>query len=583
MVGARLNSLMPLAPSDSRFPASSQLWIPLWLAAALLAIFQTGFMPLYSTRALGVAWEMWNSGNFLVPTSNGEPYSHKVPLLFWLIHAGWAVGGVGGIWPRLLEVLIGLGVLLLARRLARIVFRESPLVGQLTPWLLGAFSYAFLFSLQIMYEMLLALCVLGALNALVGRDAERRPWFAWFAIALGAGLLSKGPVMLLHAAFPFLLGPLWHPWARRYRARWYLTGSFAVLAGCAILLAWAIPAGYAGGEAYRNELFFMQTAGRVVDSFDHARPWWWYATVVPALLLPWLLWPRTWQATLAAIGGRRQTGLRLLVCWLLPVLLGFSLVSGKQAYYLLPELAGVAILLAAGFARFAERRQRPPRLAGAWLLAFGMFAVAAALLLLPGWVASGRIDSGALVDVSMASPWFAVAAAALGILLALTPRNDAAAVRHISTLAMAGACLAYTLFAQTFWVQFDLRPAAARIASLQDARIAVAHFQIYENQFQFLGRLTRPLDVVNSASVEAWSASHPQGRIVHYVSTLSAADLDYAELVQPFRSTWLVIERADQWVRRRRGETPPLPALPADRFPAGYWPYRKLAGAPAAN
>ena len=76
---------------------AGQAWIPLWLAAALVAIFQTGFMPLYSTRTLGVAWEMWNSGQFLVPYANGAPYSHKVPLLFWLIHAGWLVGGVGDV------------------------------------------------------------------------------------------------------------------------------------------------------------------------------------------------------------------------------------------------------------------------------------------------------------------------------------------------------------------------------------------------------------------------------------------------------------------------------------------------------
>ena len=84
---------------------ASAAWVPVWLIAALIAIFQTGFMPLYSTRTLGVAWEMWNSGQFLVPMANGVPYSHKVPLLFWLIHAGWFVGGVGDVWPRVLEVL----------------------------------------------------------------------------------------------------------------------------------------------------------------------------------------------------------------------------------------------------------------------------------------------------------------------------------------------------------------------------------------------------------------------------------------------------------------------------------------------
>ncbi len=562
---------------------ASQAWIPLWLAAALFAIFQTGFMPLYSTRTLGVAWEMWNSGHFLVPYANGAAYSHKVPLLFWLIHAGWWVGGVGDVWPRLLEVLVGLGVLLQAQRLARVMFRDSAMVGRLTPWLLAAFSYAFLFSLQIMYEMLLSLCVLGALNALAGRDIERRPLFGWFAIALAAGLLSKGPVMLLHVAFPYLLGPLWHPWARRSRARWYVGGGLALLAGCAVLVAWAIPASLAGGEVYRNELFFMQTAGRVVDSFDHARPWWWYGSMLPALLLPWLLWPRAWQAALSASSQTRQPGLRLLACWLIPVLLAFSLVSGKQTYYLVPELAGVAILFAAGFAQLSRSRRPAPLASRPWPLALGLFAVAIALLMLPTWVADGRVDYPALVDISMASRWFAAAAAMLGVLLLFTPRNDVGALRHISAISIASACFAYLLFAHTFWVQFDLRPAAERIAALQKEGVAVAHFHAYENQFHYLGRLQQALDVVESGGLERWSSAHPQGRIIHYVDALTPADLHYAELVQPFRSSWLLIEPVDTWVQRLRGHTPPQPAEPATLYPADYWPYAKISADPDSN
>jgi 4-amino-4-deoxy-L-arabinose transferase-like glycosyltransferase len=554
---------------------AGHLWIPLWLIAALTAIFLTGLMPLYSTRTLGVAWEMWNSGQFLVPHSNGEPYSHKVPLLFWLIHLGWAVGGVGDVWPRVLEVLIGLGVLLSAQRLARVLFRESPATAALTPWLLAAFSYAFLFSLQIMYEMLLCLCVLGAMNALVGRHVEERPGFGWFALAVAAGLMTKGPVMLLHVTFPYLLGPLWHPWAGRERGRWYAQGGLALLAGFAVLLAWAIPAGYAGGDVYRNELFFMQTAGRVVDSFDHAQPWWWYASMLPMLALPWLLWPRIWQAGFSALADRRSVGLRFLGCWLIPVLIGFSIVSGKQAYYLLPEAAGGAILFAAGFARLAQRGRPASRWLGAGLLAAVLFAGAISLLLLPGWVAQGRITSVWYIDLATASPWFAAAGGVLGLIALFAPRDDIAAVRRIGAVSVVVVALLYAMFAQTLWPRFDLRPAARKIAALQAENVPLAHYELYENQFQFLGRLTRPLTVVFGNTIEAWAAEHPDGRIVHYVGKLTSDDLRHAELVQPFRSEWLLIERIDIWIPRRRGESVPLPATPAALYPPDYWPYRK--------
>lgn len=563
-------------PMRGRPTLLPQSWMPLWVLAALVSIFQTGFIPMYSTRTLGVAWEMWNSGQFLVPYSNGEPYSHKVPLLFWLIHAGWAVGGVGEVWPRVLQVLTGLGVILLAQRLARVLWPRVPTVAALVPWVLAAYSYAFLFSLQIMYEVLLCLCVLGAMNALVARDVGSRPAFAWFALAVAAGLMTKGPVMLLHVAFPFLLGPLWHPWAAAHRARWYAHGALALIAGFAVLLGWALAAARVGGEAYRNELFFMQTAGRVVDSFDHAQPWWWYLSMLPALMLPWLLWPRAWHAVLAAITAERSVGMRFVLCWLLPVFVAFSLISGKQAYYLLPEAAAGAMVLAAGLAQLRVRAGSGWRVSGGWLLGAVMFALAFALWRLPAWVADGSADSIWYVDLSSASPWFVVGAALLGLAFMSAPRADLAATRWIGATAMAAVVLVYALFAQTIWVRFDLRPAAAHLAALEAAGVPIAHYDLYHTQFQFLARLQRPVTVLFPDSIDAWALQHPDGRVLHYVKPLTLDALRHAEFVQPFRSDWLIIERADRWAKRRRGEQVPLPEQPALLAPADYWPYRAL-------
>lgn len=552
------------------------LWAPFWLFAALVSIFQTGFIPMYSTRTLGVAWEMWNSGQFIVPYSNGEPYSHKVPLLFWLIHAGWAVGGVGEAWPRLLQVLTGFGVLLLARRLAHVLWPQHGAVAALVPWILAAFSYAFLFSLQIMYELLLCLCVLAALNALVRHDIAGRPAFLWFGVAIAAGLMTKGPVMLLHVAFPFLLGPLWHPWARAHRLRWYRNGILAMAGAFAVLVGWALAAAAIGGEAYRNELFFVQTAGRVVDSFDHAEPWWWYLSLLPALLLPWLLWPRAWRAFAAAVMHDRSIGMRFIACWLLPVFAAFSLISGKQAYYLLPEAAGGAMVLASGFAQLRSRETTASLASGGWLLGAMMLAMAFALWRLPMWVASGTLDSVWMIDLSMASPWFAAIAAALGIGFVMSPRGDVAATRWIGSTAIAAVVLVYALFAQTIWVRFDLRPVAAQVASFEAAGVPVAHFDLYHTQLQFLARLQRPIPVLFPDTLDAWASAHPDGRVLHYVKPLTLEDLRHAEFVQPFRSDWLIIERADRWAMRRRGEQVPLPDQPAVLAPPDYFPYRAL-------
>ena len=274
-------------------------WLPLWALVALLAIFSHGPMPLYSTRTLAVAWEMWTHGHWLVPHINGEPYSEKAPLLFWLIHAGWFVFGVNDVWPRVLEVIIGGMQLVLISMLARRLFPSRPWMAKAAPWMLLALGYAFLFGLQIMYDVLLAVWTLAALLCLTPKMRRTEPRWWLFGLCIGLGLLTKGPVMLLHVLFPWLLGPLWNDWARQHRARWYGCGALALLLGGVMLLAWALPAGFSGGEAYRQKLFFTQTAGRVVNGLaqaknlqNHAEPFWFYLLWLPLLLFPFSGWPR---------------------------------------------------------------------------------------------------------------------------------------------------------------------------------------------------------------------------------------------------------------------------------------------------
>ncbi len=545
------------------------LWLPLWLGIALLAIFQHGPLPLYSTRTLAVAWEMWQQGQWLVPHINGAPYSHKVPLLFWLIHAGWAVGGVGDVWPRLLEVLIGAAWLLSATALARRVFALRREVAAIVPWLLIGLSYEFLFGLQIMYEVLLALWVAAALCCLAPR-----PRWGLFALCVGAGLLTNGPVMLLHVAFPLLLGPWWSAAARADRRGWYLRGTLALLGGCALLLAWALPAGFAGGENYRNQLFFMQTAGRVVDSFDHARPLWWYLPVIPVLLFPWIGWPRLWAAALrwrTPLGD----GERFLVAWLLPTVLVFSLVSGKQVYYLLPLLPAAAMALARLLER-AEFGQGARPWLGAWPLGLAALAGGVALLLLPWLAQHGHLQSFWLIDAAQGSALFGAVFLVLGLWLVLPRRDAGVELRRVALVALLGTAAAHALFARTLWHYFDLRPAAEVLAEAQAAGRPLANVGTYEGQFHFLARLTGRVEPLRLAELRDWSLAHADGLVATYASRLAPSDLHYARLVQPFRSRWLLLWDAPVLAAVQAGVLPPEPRQPTRMVPPDYWRYRGL-------
>jgi 4-amino-4-deoxy-L-arabinose transferase-like glycosyltransferase len=546
-----------------------------WVIVALVGIFSHGPMPMYSTRTLAVAWEMWNQGHWLVPHINGEPYSEKVPLVFWLIHAGWAVFGVNDVWPRLLEVAYGGAQLVLISTLAHRLFPNRPWVAKAAPWMLLCLAYAFLFGMQIMYDVLLAVWALAALLCLTPRRDRAEPRWWIFGICVGLGLLTKGPVMLLHIAFPFLLGPLWNDWARQHRARWYGFGVLALLGGFAMLLAWALPAGFSGGDGYRQRLFFTQTAGRVVDAFDHAKPFWFYIPLLPVLMFPLSAWPRAWVA-LAMLRRPLEPGVRFLLCWVVPVLITFSIISGKQPYYPLPEYAGGALLIAAAVALLRERH---PTLAshyalGTWPLAVGGFALAVLMLALPWLSSHGRLNDPWLIDFARYSAYFGIVFAILGIVLLLRGRGE---TRRLAIAGLVGTLALNTLFTLSSWQKFDMAPAAAYLGRADAAGRAIGNLAVYEGQFHFAGRMTHPVARLHEGQeIQDFARVNPNGLIISYGDRLDANDLRYAELVQPFRSDFMVVWTASTLAALRQGRQPAEPRTPTLIYPPDYWRYRAV-------
>lgn len=500
-----------------------------WAVLVAVALWVRPLLPVDETRYVGVAWEMWVRGDFLVPYLNGEAYSHKPPLLFWLMQAGWWLFGVNEWWPRLIGPLLGLAALGLTAQLARRLWPERPMAAQLAPWLLfGCLFYAGFLTLT-QFDLLIVVCtLLGMFGLLRAADGYGSGWLL-AGLALGLGLLSKGPVILLQVLPAALLGPLW---VDRGRLRgwhcWYGGLIAAVLLGAAIVLAWALPAAQAGGEAYRQAIFWGQTAERVVDSFAHQQPFWWYLAWLPALLLPWTLWPPLWRAAHAAGGGiLRERSVRFLLCWAVPVVVLMSLVSGKQAKYLLPMFPALALLAAYWLARLPDMRL-PRR---QWL--------ASLLLLLPAIV----FAAAALQDLGARLHWAGGLQPAWGwlyVLLALLwwlwrPQSAATALR---SLALAGAVLLVALhltLLHTAAPAYDLRGFSARLGELQAARHPIAHVGKYHAQFHFLGRLREPLAEIQVKDARRWARAHPDGYLIIYCDQWPGWPCAAGEQVQDYR------------------------------------------------
>ena len=475
----------------------------------VVAIAARPLTPIDETRYVSVAWEMWLRNDWLVLFKNGAPYSHKPPLLFWLYNLGWAVTGVNEWWPRLVSPLFSLGCLWLTVSLARRLWPREVEAGRQAAWILASSLLWMLFSTSGMFDVMLTFfALLGARGLLVAADGSMKRGFIWLAFAIGFGVLAKGPVVLLHLLTVAVLAPWWRPglpWKR-----WTGGVLLAVLGGAAIALAWAIPAAVQGGEEYRRMIFWGQTANRMVDSFAHKRAFWWYLPLLPLLFFPWLLWPGLWRRFAALKREGLDGGLRFCLAWLAPVFLFFSLISGKQIHYLVPLFPAFALL--AG--RLLARGESDSKAGGPWLPALLAGTAGAAMIYLAPDGLTGKLDlwenlprwPGALLVLA------ALAAAWLG----------RKAAWRMPALALLGAgCFALLQFyvADNLWRRYDIRPLAREIGKLQARGVPVANHGDYHAQYQFFGRLQKPIDeLATPFEIKPWFEKHPDGVLIMYVT-----------------------------------------------------------------
>jgi 4-amino-4-deoxy-L-arabinose transferase-like glycosyltransferase len=514
-------------------------WLTGWLLLVITSQSLLPLMPIDETRYMAVAWEMWLRHDLLVPHLNGETYAHKPPLLFWLINLGWWLFGVNEWWPRLIPGLFALGSLWLTQRTANLLWPQRANSAFWAPTILLGSLYWALFTPRLMFDMIMVFFVLLALCAvLLVRRGNRWGW-GLFAAGIGFGLLTKGPVILLYTLPPALMAPLWMDKPDTGWWRWYLGILVGVIGGAALALCWVLPAIAQGGESYENALLWKQTTGRMVKSFAHDRPFWWYLPLLPIMLFPWLLWGGLWKALVGLRGGGLDRISRMLLYWMLSVLAIFSLIGGKQPHYLLPLFPAFALLCAHCLDQRGQVSTRMHMLAPAlFLLSVGVgLLVVTQLTPLPKWPQW----------IQHISPTTGIGLMVLGGLL-LTPARWRRPDTAIIALASASVLAVVIVIAGVIHVAapaYDLQALSRFVAQKQAAGEAIANNANYHGQFHFFGRLQSPLEYVRDNQVLQWAQQNPEGWIIFYPDSPHPPQ-DTPVFWQPYRSGSIEVRPASQ-------------------------------------
>ncbi len=186
----------------------------LW-AAAVLHVATAAIPDVYDElpgQYAATAWEMVESGAWLIPTLEGIPRLQKPPLVYWITAASLRLLGRSEFAARLPTALALVGLILVTRALGARLY--GPSRGVAAAGILGTSFGMVALGKLIMPEPFLALAIALSLFAVVRAvdDPSRRHWWslaAWVAAALGS--LSKGlhglllPVVIV--ALVVALGP----------------------------------------------------------------------------------------------------------------------------------------------------------------------------------------------------------------------------------------------------------------------------------------------------------------------------------------------------------------------------------------
>jgi 4-amino-4-deoxy-L-arabinose transferase-like glycosyltransferase len=424
-----------------------------WLAIPLLAILYfpglsaTGLLKEDEPRYASIGREMARSGDWVTPRLWGAPWFEKPALLYWMTAAAFKAGLGEDLAPRLPVALLSVAFLIffqwiLSREFgARAAFAAVIILGTSAAWL----GSSFIGTTDLPMTAAFSAALLLSLEWIETGERRRLPLAA---ALLGVAVLAKGLVPLV-IALPLL-------WCGRRRwtdlVRLPVLGVFL-----AVALPWYLLCYLRNGAAFLRTFFWEQHFERfTTTSLAHGQPFWFYAPVLAAALIPWT----PLLVLLARRALYRDARRRFLLLWLLFVLVFFSISKNKLPGYLLPLAPAAAALMGIALAEAPRARWALPA------AALCLIVIPVAIPVLPRALATG-LSRAPLPAFQWT--WLLPVALALALWWLERHRRRSAALAVMAVAATAGVVALKLIDLPAIDAAVSARPLWRQIAARRDA------------------------------------------------------------------------------------------------------------------
>lgn len=367
-------SSTPPSSHQSRFSHSSLSHIALLLVLGLwLFGLEGGWLGGLEMGGLGLtdrdegsnaeaAREMLETGDWISPTLNYEPRYAKPAFVYWLISGSYSLFGINEFAARFPSAISGLCVVLLQYGF---VYRwlGAPLAWLSSIMLLLNMEFLGINRMVLTDPELVVFTTLAGYSfwqALQVSPKASRWWFICFYLAMGCGMLVKGPVGIiipLVGVIPYLI------LTRQWKTFWQK--GFPILGLALVLLVaapWYVAMFQIHGEAYWAAAQ-ANTTGRFMSSMEgHGGTIFFYLPILLLGFFPWSAFLPTmlyqslkrWKAYWNGHGfATKEHNLEFfLSLWVVGLLIFFTLSATRLPHYIYPLFPASAILVALWWKRF---------------------------------------------------------------------------------------------------------------------------------------------------------------------------------------------------------------------------------------
>lgn len=409
--------------------------------------------------------QMVETGDYVTPVWNGELRVNKPVLSYWLVAGLYHLFGVSVAVER-----VGIALGTLATIAAAFVIGSalrSRLTGVVAALVIASAPRVVMFSRRIFIDVWVTCFMATALACFVLALANwerRRRYLVLMYVAIGLGVLTKGPVALV---LPIAVLAVWATVERRWRDLRHLSLLPGLVIIAAIVAPWYVALYRVHGWEPIAGFFFGENLGRFTSSMvpgDRNQNPFFYLPVLFGDLLPWapmLLVPivTAWRPAAGGEDPVRASIRRLLWVWVVVITAAFSLSQTKQDLYIYPTIPAVAVLVADALvaSAFGVHRRGLRVLAAVTTIGIVLAGGAALWLFRSGYYQLATVPSAA---------WLLIAGGVAA--LVLFARNPRAAI-----VVLAGTFVAFNyLFVLRVLPELERFKPAVPLAEVINARVA---------------------------------------------------------------------------------------------------------------